>query len=107
MAHTARGLRRLDLTVPFILGGSIEVVMTLVLVILLVWSRGPKTALESAVWRVLIYAPTGSAATSAAAFAAGDPIASTDASVAAASATSSLRNVAILGLSTTSGRPRR
>jgi hypothetical protein len=57
--------------------------------------------------RVLIYAPTGRAATSAAAFAAGDPIASMDASVAAASATSSLRNVATLGLSTASGRPRR
>ena len=55
----------------------------------------------------VVYAPTGRAATSAAAVAAGDPIACTDASVAAASATSSLRNMAIFGLSTTSGRPSR
>ena len=54
-----------------------------------------------------IYAPIASAAISAAAFAAGDPIACTAASVAAASSTSSLRNMAIFGRSTTSGRPSR
>ena len=56
---------------------------------------------------LITYAPIGSAATSAAALAAGDPIACTDASVAAASATSSLRNMAIFGRSTASGRPSR